>query len=322
MPVFNNENYIKATIDSVLSQTFIDFEFLIINDGSQDKSVEIIESYSDPRIRLVHNDKNMNLVPTLNRGIELAKGEYIARIDADDIARPTRLEKQVALMDANPSVGLCGTWIELFDGASGIQEYATEHEEIKVNLLFTNSLAHPTVMIRKSMFVENNLQYKVFLSEDWDLWYRASFVLEIRNIPEVLLDYRISAGSYTQVFSAKTAPVHIEMIKERLARLGIEINDADASIFRSGSWKIPFKTDQELKVFGRCLNQIITSNAKLKIYNSQYLNKLIIDLWRVACNNVEMRNLKRAKIYLTELNLIYVLTKIGTYKFLYKLFLK
>ena len=111
MPVYNGERYLREAIDSILNQTFKDFEFLIINDGSTDLSVEIIESYADKRISLAHNGQNLGLITTLNRGFDLACGEYIARMDCDDISLPDRLEKQVVFMDNHPEIGICGSWV-------------------------------------------------------------------------------------------------------------------------------------------------------------------------------------------------------------------
>ena len=114
MPAYNAENYIREAIDSILAQTFRDFEFLIIDDGSTDHTVEIIRSYSDSRIRLYQNERNMGVAATLNRGLDLARGEYIARMDADDISLPERFAKQAAYMDAHPDVAVCGSNIILF----------------------------------------------------------------------------------------------------------------------------------------------------------------------------------------------------------------
>ena len=107
MPVYNGEIYLKQAIESILHQTLSDFEFLIINDGSTDASVEIIQSIKDPSIRLLHNRTNLTLVPTLNKGLELARGEYVARMDCDDISLPERLAKQVEFMDRFRDVGVC-----------------------------------------------------------------------------------------------------------------------------------------------------------------------------------------------------------------------
>ena len=114
MPVYNGEMYLREAIDSILHQTFTDFEFLIINDGSTDNSETIILSYDDSRIRYEKNDSNLKLIATLNKGIELAKGKYIVRMDADDISIPDRIEKQVAFLEKNPDVGICGSWFTAF----------------------------------------------------------------------------------------------------------------------------------------------------------------------------------------------------------------
>ena len=114
MPAYNAEKYINEAIDSILAQTFTDFEFIIIDDGSTDSTCAIVESYSDSRIRFFKNEHNLGVAATLNRGLDLARGEYIARMDADDISLPTRFEKQAAYMDSHPDVVVCGTGVECF----------------------------------------------------------------------------------------------------------------------------------------------------------------------------------------------------------------
>jgi glycosyltransferase involved in cell wall biosynthesis len=110
MPVYNGKEYLALAVESILRQTFADFEFIIINDGSTDNSADIAASYEDPRIKLLHNDKNLGLIPSFNRGLENSRGEYIARMDADDIAFPDRFKKQVAFLDDHPDIALCGSW--------------------------------------------------------------------------------------------------------------------------------------------------------------------------------------------------------------------
>ena len=112
MPVYNGEKYLRESVDSILNQTFTDFELLIINDGSTDSSMEILNSYSDSRIRIVTNEVNLRLIKTLNKGIDLATGEYIARMDCDDIADPKRLEIQLQYMEKHPDVAVCGTGVK------------------------------------------------------------------------------------------------------------------------------------------------------------------------------------------------------------------
>jgi len=112
MPVYNGGPFLRSAIESILNQDFSDFDFLIIDDGSTDGSHEIAASYADPRIRLESNGRNLGLIATLNRGLDLARGTYVARMDADDIAFPDRLSKQLTFMEAHPEIGLCGTWYE------------------------------------------------------------------------------------------------------------------------------------------------------------------------------------------------------------------
>ena len=158
MPVYNGEKYLCEAIDSILNQTYTDFEFIILNDGSTDKTEEIILSYDDPRIVYVKNETNLQIVKTLNKGIALAKGKYIARMDADDISLPERFEKQLKFMEQYPSIDVCGTWMRIIDKPKQVWTYPEKHEEIKAQLLFNTPLSHPTLIIKKSFF--NDFKYE------------------------------------------------------------------------------------------------------------------------------------------------------------------
>jgi glycosyltransferase involved in cell wall biosynthesis len=177
MPVYNGAKYLKEAIDSVLSQTFRDFEFLIIDDGSTDSSVEIIKSYNDQRIRLEQNDKNFGLIYSLNKGIDLTKNKYIARMDADDISLPDRLKIQFEFMESHFDIAVSGVYTITIGKVNGhTNKFFTEPEDIKANLLFNTSLEHPSVIIRKEILQKYNLFYNENFkhSEDFDLWERIS----------------------------------------------------------------------------------------------------------------------------------------------------
>ncbi len=197
MPVYNGENYLKEAIESILRQTFSDFEFLIIDDGSVDKSVAIIQSIPDERIRFIQNERNMGLPFTRNKGFTLAKGEYIAFIDSDDTSAPDRLEKQVNFMEAHPQVGICGSWVQDVDAQGTIlpgkvRRYPTEDEKIRRMLLWSPPLWNPSLILRKQVIIEHNLFHdpQYLIGEDYDLWVRASRVAKLANIPEYLHYYR------------------------------------------------------------------------------------------------------------------------------------
>ncbi len=194
MSVYNGEKYLREAIDSILGQTFKDFEFLIIDDGSTDSSVEIIRSYADPRIRLIQNEENIGLSRSLNKGLKLAIGEYIARMDADDISLPRRLAAQVGLLDKQPDIGLVGTSIQLIDcdgERMHVHRVPTTHAQILWALCFTTPLAHPSVVFRK-VIIEcvGGYSEELVANQDRDLWQRLSSITRFANLPEVYLLYR------------------------------------------------------------------------------------------------------------------------------------
>ncbi len=196
MPVYNTkEEYLRETIDSVLTQTFTDFEFLIINDASTDKRVrEVVLSYADDRIVYVENEKNLGISESSNKGIALAKGEYIARQDHDDISLPTRLEKEVRYLDGHPNVGVCSCWFEMFPKKQ-FTKYPFKNEDIK-KMLFLNGdpICHPASMIRKSVLTGNGIWYKdeYRYAEDYALWVDLAEKTDFYNLPEILFKYRWS----------------------------------------------------------------------------------------------------------------------------------
>ena len=174
LPVFNGEKYIRESVESILCQTFKEFEFIIIDDGSTDKSVEIIKSFNDSRIKLLRNNENKGIIFSLNKGIEEATGKYIARMDGDDIACPERLKIQFEFMERNPEVGICGTFVKRFGSIlrRGLLKLPVSNDEIKVNSLFFCSFVHPTVMFKKEVLTKNDLKYSEDFKgvEDYNLW--------------------------------------------------------------------------------------------------------------------------------------------------------
>ncbi|HDL01964.1 MAG TPA: glycosyltransferase, partial [candidate division Zixibacteria bacterium] len=174
MSVYNDERYLSESVDSILNQTYKDFEFLIINDGSTDRSREILESYSDPRIRLVRNDGNIGLTRSLNKGLALAMGEYIARMDADDISLPERLEKQVGFLDADSSVGVLGINSLLIDEDGNVLEKLQRpvtHDSIMAEMLTENRFVHSSVMLRKKLLkMSGYYDEKLDMAQDYELF--------------------------------------------------------------------------------------------------------------------------------------------------------
>lgn len=199
MPVYNAERFLVEAIDSILNQSFRHFEFLIIDDGSSDNSVAVIESYKDPRIRFVRNDKNLGITPTLNKGIALASCELIARMDADDISHPQRLQKQFGYMKRNQQCALLSTWARVIsEDKKFIRLERYRSNFYYFNLTFECWMYHPTIMFRKSA-IEQVGMYSMPYSEDYDLFWKVSTKFLIANLCEPLVDYRISSTSLNTV---------------------------------------------------------------------------------------------------------------------------
>jgi len=199
MCVYNGEAFLKEAVDSVLAQTYASFEFIVINDGSTDHTAAILASIADPRMVVITNATNLGLIRSLNIGLGAATGTFIARMDADDICRPERFEKQLAFLEQHPEVGLCGTWLQII-GDDSRYTFPLTHEEIKLALLDYNPIAHPSVMFRSKVFKEAGLTYDPGFpgAEDYELWTRAIFLTKFANIPETLLSYRRHGQQVTQ----------------------------------------------------------------------------------------------------------------------------
>lgn len=199
MPVYNGERYLREAIASVLAQTFRDFEFLILDDGSTDRSAEMVEAYRDPRIRLIRQATHRGLVETLNQGFAIAGGQFVARMDADDRARPQRLERQVKRMQDDDRIGLVGCGVEVID-AHGRRRprfrlVADSHELVCWQLLFENCIAHSSVMVRREAVMQIGGYRQGSWSEDYDLWVRMSRCYRMVQLPEVLQQYRLHPDS-------------------------------------------------------------------------------------------------------------------------------
>ena len=204
LPVYNCEEYLGEAIESILSQTFASFEFIIIDDGSKDRSAEVMKEFQDERIRIVQQS-NQGLAATLNRGIALARGQYIARQDQDDLSYPERLARQVAHMEAHPDCVLLGTWAQILEVDRPVDRFhrhPVDEAELRYLMLFNNPFVHSSVMLRKQA-VQQVGGYTTDPErqppEDFELWSRLSRVGQVANIGEVLLAYREIPGSMSRV---------------------------------------------------------------------------------------------------------------------------
>ena len=234
MSVYNGGEFLKDAINSILSQSYKNFEFIIINDGSSDNFSEILELYDDERIKVLNNQENKGLVYSLNRGLLESIGKYIVRMDADDISLPNRIEKQVEFMEREPEVGVCGSYIEIFGDTikRKVQRFPSNVNVNEAFLLFSTCLAHPSVIIRKSIVDKYKLRYddRYLHAEDYAIWCQAVKYTKISNIREVLLKYRILESSVTRQANKNFQSrfdVHKSIYKDIFRNNGIDYTEKE-----------------------------------------------------------------------------------------------
>lgn len=261
MPVYNGERYLKEAIDSILNQTFPAFEFIIINDGSTDRTREIVTTYRDPRIRFVENERNMGLIRTLNRGLDLVNGEYTARMDCDDVSLPERLAFQASFLDTHPFIGVCGTRARIIDenGLITGELRPLSGETIKKLFWRPSPILHPTSMARTTLLKESRYSIDYPHAEDYELWLRLYAKTQFHNLNQYLLLYRMHKDSIRSIkrelqlensYRAFTAFLSNDKIsyKDFLALVPVEwkINPARRAYF----WYLASsKTGFDLKMF-------------------------------------------------------------------------
>ncbi len=220
LSVYNGENYISTAIDSILKQTFRNFELIILDDASADGTVDILHSYDDPRIRLLENEVNLGVTRSLNRGLAAAQGQYIARLDADDIAAPQRLEVQVGFLDRYSQVGLVGSWHyrAVGDRVELVQK-PVENAEIQQQMLYKGIFAHSTVMFRRECIEKVGVYDPDFaLAQDEDLWLRIAEHWEVAIIPIPLVTIRLVPTGLGRVHQSRQAQFILKARTAALAR--------------------------------------------------------------------------------------------------------
>ncbi len=254
LPVYNGEKYLNEAIESILSQAFTDFEFLIINDGSTDKSEEIIKSYKDSRIIFVNNHKNKGLILTLNEGLKIAKGNYIARMDQDDISTQNRLKEQNDYLEKNQNITLIGGWAEVIDKngrTTGYKKPLLDYYEIKFNLLSHNPLIHSTIFFRKNIADKlggYNIKYEH--AEDYELYSEMVKNYKITNLPKFFIKFRIHKDSIGQTL--RTKKIQDETCKKIIfnnVNYYINLNEYNFAIY----YNILKNKELHLRNFIKCL---------------------------------------------------------------------
>lgn len=258
MSVFNADKFVHRSIDSILTQSLKNFEFIIINDASRDKTSSILRSYAkkDSRIRLINNRQNLKIAHSLNIGVSAAISDLIARMDADDVSHhPKRLEYQYLFLKHHKKVAIVGGNISIvnYDGKEiWKREYRTKSKDLKKIMFRYSPFAHPTVMFRKKVFEEfGGYDPDMIPCEDIDLWFKIGSKYDFGNIPKTLLRYYISEGSGS----------HYNLRNTELIGFKIKLNAIKKLGFRPSSYDAFYNLLQFLSMW------IVPSNVRIKLYN-------------------------------------------------------
>jgi len=290
IPVRDRERYIPAAIESVLGQTMVDLELLVVDDASSDASCQAVLAYADPRVRLVRNETHLGIPATRNRGIDLARGQYVAFLDSDDTARPERLEKQVAFLDAHPAHAAVGAWIEWMDEQGRplgrVKRKATRAEDIAAERLFRTCLENSASTARAELLRKYRHREHYELGSDYDLWARIAADHKLSTLPEVLVYRRSHSGRTTRGKVERIKGLRLEIFAEQLAGLGVafESEDLERHYLLRRMHKTEFRPDAAYLAWaGSWLSRLAQANASRGCYPEPEFTRVLAGFWLKAC---------------------------------------
>jgi glycosyltransferase involved in cell wall biosynthesis len=284
MPVYNAEKYIKNAIDSVLGQTYPNFELVIVNDASPDSSKEIILSYSDPRIRYFENEVNLGIAKTRNKCIQQAKGKYIAVLDNDDIALPNRLEKQVEFLETNSNYGLCGSFYDIINSTGDIiikMKLPVTDIAVKTYLLFGNCFLNSSVMIQSKLLKDRMYAEGFDMIEDYYFLYTISKMKKLSNLPFYTTQYRVHGKNTSIEKLDGMRKLSTKMDKMILKDLNISYSEQEFIMhtnFVTGNFYF-FKTNEQLSRLESWLLKLYQSIKASQLYDMYLVKKIFIRRW-------------------------------------------
>lgn len=274
MPVYNCALYLAEAIESILNQTFSDFELIILDDCSTDGSAQLAQTFTDERIVYHRNEKNLGLANNLNVGLRMAKGKYIARMDGDDISFSERFQTQIDFLESHPDIDLCSCGLEMFGTENTVWVRETDPEAIKITMMFYSPVLHASSIWRRESFEKHNLYYdqNAFPAEDYDLWARAIFHCRLVNIPQVLYKYRIHGIQVTKTddrVTQKDREIRINYLKYALPGLSDEFYTEFVDKFISVLNLLP-ENVVKLKTL---YVQLLSANARIGFFDQSLLQQ-------------------------------------------------
>lgn len=293
IPCFNVENFVVESVSSIINQTYKELEIILINDCSTDNTKERLMYLSsiDTRIKIYNNEVNLKLITTLNKGVTLCSGKYIARMDADDISLPARIEKQVEFLEKNHDYSVVSTMFYTFRTGSSqknLYRNPTRFEDLQAYLLFKSGICHPAVMIKKTLFTEYGLKFeKEYLHvEDYALWSKALYVTKLANLDEPLLLYRVHKNQISTINEKKQIENKKTVFKIHCEHLGLPFDTESLNVYASVAESVPLEASFEyLNKCEQFMIDLLKINDERKFCSSTYLKNMLSLHWLRLCAN-------------------------------------
>jgi glycosyltransferase involved in cell wall biosynthesis len=283
MPVYNAGRFLREAVESVLHQTFQDFEIIAVDDGSSDESLAVLESFGDPRLRIVRIARNLGVIAALNRGLDAARGKFFARMDADDICTPDRLEQQVTYLEQHPEVGVCGTWFRTFGLHDITYRHPVDHDDIVEGLLHVGCvIGHPTVMLRREALGLARYEPAFEHAEDYRLWSQLLATVRFANLPRICLHYR-THDSQVSVVRAANQGATTRRIQAFMAASVCALGDGERRLLESAFIGTERFDKQALVKLRELLARLVVANAHERRYRPARYTRLLATIWARAC---------------------------------------
>ncbi|ANW96311.1 hypothetical protein AXE80_08480 [Wenyingzhuangia fucanilytica] len=305
LPVYNVENYIKECMDSILNQTIQDFEVLVIDDCSTDKTLDIVRAYKDERIRIHEKEVNKGLIDSLNIGFKIAKGKYIARVDGDDINALDRFEKQLLVLESNSEIKACGSWLQIINEPNKLIEHKEQHVEIQAELLMRCPMSLGATMLDReaySLFKFDETKKHV---EDYDFWARSAWDCKMYNIQEVLYYYRVHGNQVSSVYNKIQKEGDIKIKLSLFRKLNYNTELYTDVFLKKVMYSNKFITVKEFYLFFNWINILLRENKKTQLFDQLYLKDVLDKVTRgivykifFVGNRENIDKLWRAKAFL------------------------
>lgn len=296
IPCFNAEKYAEEAIRSIMNQTYQNLEIILIDDCSTDGTLQILNKLSgeDERIKIHQNSENLRLIKTLNEGIALCLGQYIARMDSDDISFPTRIEEQVEFLNNNPDHGIVSTMFYTFKDIAGKKNLyinPTTNEELRAFLLFKSGICHPAVMIRKSLFTQDGLRFEeeYLHVEDYALWSKALYHTKLANLNKVLLYYRVHDSQISTIHEERQLRNKRKVFQIHCDKLDLPDDEHSLDVYASVADAVPLvKNISFLKECEGLMEKLIAKTNSIDFCDKEYLNRMLSLHWLRLCANSQL----------------------------------